>query len=116
VARYAALLRGLPWSGSAHAKDIWTTPEWEKREKLASCDWLIPDRLSDGYGLSAGSVEQLRRRGTRLVITVDCGIGSVDEVAAAQAAGILVVVPPAGDKLHVYKLDAGMGEPKKGGG
>ncbi|HET7672386.1 MAG TPA: glycosyltransferase [Burkholderiales bacterium] len=40
VARYAALLRGLPWSGSAHAKDIWTTPEWEKREKLADCDWL----------------------------------------------------------------------------
>jgi glycosyltransferase involved in cell wall biosynthesis len=41
VARYAALLHGLPWSGSAHAKDIWTTPEWEKREKLASCDWLV---------------------------------------------------------------------------
>jgi single-stranded-DNA-specific exonuclease len=58
----------------------------------ASCDWLIPDRLSDGYGLSAGSVEQLRRRGTQLVITVDCGIGSVHEVAAAQAGGIQVVV------------------------
>jgi glycosyltransferase involved in cell wall biosynthesis len=41
VARYAAVLRGLPWSGSAHAKDIWTTPEWEKREKLASCEWLV---------------------------------------------------------------------------
>ena len=41
VARYAALLRGLPWSGSAHAKDIWTTPEWEKREKLADCEWLV---------------------------------------------------------------------------
>jgi glycosyltransferase involved in cell wall biosynthesis len=41
VTRYAALLCGLPWSGSAHAKDIWTTPEWEKREKLASCDWLV---------------------------------------------------------------------------
>ncbi len=41
VARYAALLRGLPWSGSAHAKDIWTTPEWELREKLASCEWLV---------------------------------------------------------------------------
>jgi glycosyltransferase involved in cell wall biosynthesis len=37
VARYAALVRGLAWSVSAHAKDIWTTPEWEKREKLASC-------------------------------------------------------------------------------
>jgi glycosyltransferase involved in cell wall biosynthesis len=41
VARYCALLRGLPWTGSAHAKDIWTTPAWEKREKLASCDWLV---------------------------------------------------------------------------
>jgi len=41
VTRYAAQLRGLPWSGSAHAKDIWTIPEWEKREKLASCDWLV---------------------------------------------------------------------------
>ncbi|HYL89721.1 MAG TPA: glycosyltransferase family 4 protein [Burkholderiales bacterium] len=41
VARYCALLRSLPWSGSAHAKDIWTTPEWEKREKLADCDWLV---------------------------------------------------------------------------
>jgi glycosyltransferase involved in cell wall biosynthesis len=40
VTRYAALLRGLRWSCSAHAKDIWTTPEWEKREKLAACDWL----------------------------------------------------------------------------
>jgi glycosyltransferase involved in cell wall biosynthesis len=41
VARYAAALLGLPWTGSAHAKDIWTTPEWEKREKLASCEWLV---------------------------------------------------------------------------
>ena len=41
VARYAARLTGLPWSGSAHAKDVWTTPEWEKREKLAECDWLV---------------------------------------------------------------------------
>jgi single-stranded-DNA-specific exonuclease len=58
----------------------------------ATCDWLIPDRLSDGYGLTMATVEQLRRRGTELVITADCGIGSVDEVAAAQAAGIRVVV------------------------
>jgi single-stranded-DNA-specific exonuclease len=58
----------------------------------AECDWLIPDRLTDGYGLSMSSVEKLRRRGTELVITVDCGIGSVEEVAAARAAGIDVVV------------------------
>jgi len=40
VTRYAALLRDLPWSCSAHAKDIWTTPDWEKREKLDSCAWI----------------------------------------------------------------------------
>ena len=34
VTRYAAILRGLPWSFSAHAKDIWTSPDWELREKL----------------------------------------------------------------------------------
>ncbi len=41
VARYAALLRGLPWSVSAHAVDIWTSPEWEKREKLADARFTV---------------------------------------------------------------------------
>jgi glycosyltransferase involved in cell wall biosynthesis len=41
VARYAAQIAGLPWSASAHAKDIWTTPDWELREKLADIDWLV---------------------------------------------------------------------------
>ena len=41
VARYAALLRDLPWSVSAHAKDIWTIPAWEKREKLEAAAWAV---------------------------------------------------------------------------
>lgn len=41
VAYYTHLIAGTPWSCSAHAKDIWTSPEWEKREKLASLDWLV---------------------------------------------------------------------------
>ena len=41
VVRYASLLTGLPWSVSAHARDIWTIPEWEKREKLAACAWAV---------------------------------------------------------------------------
>jgi glycosyltransferase involved in cell wall biosynthesis len=41
VTRYAALLTGLPWSCSAHAKDIWTIPDWEKREKLTDCQWAV---------------------------------------------------------------------------
>lgn len=41
VARYASLLTGVPWSCSAHARDIWTIPVWEKREKLAECAWTV---------------------------------------------------------------------------
>ena len=41
VTRYAALLRGLGWSFSAHAKDIWTTAEWDLREKLADAAWGV---------------------------------------------------------------------------
>jgi glycosyltransferase involved in cell wall biosynthesis len=39
VARYTSLLTGLPWSVSAHAKDVWTIPQWEKAEKLDDCAW-----------------------------------------------------------------------------
>lgn len=41
VVRYAALLTGRTWSFSAHAKDIWTTPDWEKREKIADSLWGV---------------------------------------------------------------------------
>lgn len=41
VTRYAAILRGLPWSVSAHAKDIWTSESWEAADKLAECDWAV---------------------------------------------------------------------------
>ncbi len=40
VARYAGLLTGLPWSCSAHAVDIWSTPDWDKVEKMAEMSWL----------------------------------------------------------------------------
>jgi glycosyltransferase involved in cell wall biosynthesis len=41
VARYASLLLGLPWSCSAHAKDIWTTADWDLSGKLGSADWTV---------------------------------------------------------------------------
>src|SRR5262249_5633894 len=41
VVRYAALLTGRSFSFSAHAKDIWTTPDWEKREKIADSLWGV---------------------------------------------------------------------------
>jgi single-stranded-DNA-specific exonuclease len=62
------------------------------RELDAECDWLIPDRLVDGYGLSAENVRKLAERGTGLILTADCGITAVTEVALAAELGMEVVV------------------------
>ena len=40
VARYAALMRGIGFSLSAHAKDIWTAPDWDLRHKLADASFV----------------------------------------------------------------------------
>ena len=58
----------------------------------AEVDWYLPSRIDDGYGLAAATVERLAARGTDLLITVDCAITAVEEVAAARAAGLDVVV------------------------
>jgi len=62
------------------------------RELGAQADWLIPDRIADGYGLCSGNVEELAERGTELLITVDCGITSVGEVKLAKELGMEVIV------------------------
>jgi glycosyltransferase involved in cell wall biosynthesis len=41
VARYAARLLGLPFSLSGHAKDIWTTPDWDLAAKLRDAAWTV---------------------------------------------------------------------------
>ena len=62
------------------------------RDLGARVDWFLPSRTEDGYGLRPATVERLAARGTGLLVTVDCGITAVDEVAAARAAGMDVVV------------------------
>jgi single-stranded-DNA-specific exonuclease len=58
----------------------------------AEVDWFLPSRGEDGYGLSAATVQRLGARGTRLLLTADCAITAVEEVALARASGIDVVV------------------------
>ena len=62
------------------------------RELGSECDWFIPNRIEDGYGLSAENVRRLAERGTSLLLTVDCGITSVEEVRLAHELGMEVVV------------------------
>ena len=54
--------------------------------------WQLPSRLDDGYGLSPDGVRKLAAAGARLLITVDCGITSFDEVALAHELGMDVLV------------------------
>ncbi|HEY7951404.1 MAG TPA: single-stranded-DNA-specific exonuclease RecJ [Solirubrobacteraceae bacterium] len=58
----------------------------------ADVDWYLPDRASDGYGLNANTVERLAQRGTQLLITADCAITAVAEVALARTLGMQVLV------------------------
>src|SRR3954447_25436348 len=64
--------------------------------------WELPSRFGEGYGLSRATVERLAAQGTDLLVTVDCGVTAVEEVAAARAAGMDMVVTDhhrAGDQL-----------------
>src|SRR4051794_9804100 len=62
------------------------------RQLGADVGWYLPSRGEDGYGLSPRTVERLARDGTGLLVTADCAITAVPEVAAARASGIDVLV------------------------
>jgi single-stranded-DNA-specific exonuclease len=55
-------------------------------------DYLVPDRVVDGYGLTPSIAERVKARGAKLLVTVDNGIASVDGVDAANALGLPVLV------------------------
>ena len=62
------------------------------RELGADVDWHLPSRFDEGYGVSASTIERLADEGCGLVLTVDCGITAVREVADAKARGLEVIV------------------------
>ena len=58
----------------------------------AACEYYIPNRLSEGYGLTRQAMEELYRRGTRLMITVDSASPQTREIALARELGMKVVI------------------------
>jgi len=70
----AVALRGLRLLGAKHV------------------DYLVPDRVVDGYGLTAPIARRVKDQGADVLITVDNGIASVDGVAQAKALGLQVLV------------------------
>jgi single-stranded-DNA-specific exonuclease len=62
------------------------------RELGADVDWHLPSRFEEGYGVAGETLARLAAEGCGLVLTVDCGITAVAEVAEARAAGLEVIV------------------------
>jgi single-stranded-DNA-specific exonuclease len=62
------------------------------REAGADVVWHLPSRFEEGYGVSGETISRLAEEGVELVITVDCGITAVAEVAEANALGLEVIV------------------------
>jgi single-stranded-DNA-specific exonuclease len=62
------------------------------RQLGADVGWHLPSRFDEGYGVSGDTLSRLAGEGCRLVLTVDCGITAVDEVARAKALGLDVIV------------------------
>jgi single-stranded-DNA-specific exonuclease len=62
------------------------------RELGGEVEWHLPSRFDEGYGVSRATIARLAEEGCGLVLTVDCGITAVEEVAEARARGLDVVV------------------------
>src|SRR5438045_9198798 len=58
------------------------------RELGADVDWHLPSRFDEGYGVRTETLARLADEGCGLVLTVDCGITAVDEIAEARSRGL----------------------------
>jgi len=62
------------------------------RSKGLNCTVYIPDRLEEGYGLNPAALDSLAQAGVTLVVTVDCGVTAVEEVAYAKSLGLDMII------------------------
>ncbi|MCB5294925.1 MAG: single-stranded-DNA-specific exonuclease RecJ [Candidatus Cloacimonadaceae bacterium] len=58
----------------------------------AYIDFYIPHRMIDGYGLSLGSLDQLAENGSKLIISVDCGVNALEEINAITNMGMEIII------------------------
>lgn len=62
------------------------------KELGADVDYYIPDRFTEGYGVSRLGIDRLQENGTSLIITIDCGITAVEQVRYAAEKGVDVII------------------------
>ena len=62
------------------------------RYRGLEAELYIPDRLDEGYGLNVSAIDKLHEMGVSLIITVDCGVTSIEETEHANALGIDMII------------------------
>jgi len=77
--------------------------------------FYVPSRLEEGYGLNVKAVEKIAKGGTGLIITVDCGISNVDEIALAKGLGMEVVVTDHHQVPEGFQANCPVINPHRGG-
>ena len=87
------------------------------KSRGAACQYYIPDRINEGYGLNIQAIDSLREDGVELLITVDSGITAIEETEYAHSVGMRVVItdhheckediPKAESVVNPRRLDCG---------
>jgi single-stranded-DNA-specific exonuclease len=66
---------------------------WHAIRRLGgTCDYYVPHRIDEGYGLNSAAIEHLCANGAKLIVTVDCGVTAIEPCAIAAARGVDVIV------------------------
>ncbi len=79
-------------------------------------DYFIPHRMTHGYGFNAAGVAAAQKAGSRLIITVDCGISSFAAAAHAKSLGIDVIITDHHEPARREDERSGMQHPDEGRG
>ena len=80
--------------GDYDVDGVTSTAIMVKYLRALGCDvvWHLPTREGEGYGLNVAAIDGIIKNGARLIITVDCGISGIEEVAYAKEKGIKIVI------------------------
>lgn len=82
-------------------------------ERGLDVDYYIPNRLEEGYGLNKEAIEEIAKKGYKLMITVDCGISGVEEVELANSLGIETIITDHHEQLDVLPNAYAIINPKR---
>ena len=84
------------------------------RRRGLECVLYIPDRLEEGYGVNKDAIQSLSEQGVSLIVTVDCGVTTVEEAAFASTIGVDMIITDHHECREELPEAAAVVDPKRG--